>query len=52
MEDIRGFPKDAAKEIGYNLNLIQNGETPDDWKTMRTIRYWRKKVKGTFRVRI
>jgi phage-related protein len=37
LEDIRGFPKDAAKEIGYNLNLIQSGETPDDWKTMRTI---------------
>lgn len=37
LEDIRDFPKDAAKEMGYNLNLVQNGETPDDWKTMRTI---------------
>jgi phage-related protein len=37
LEDIRNFPKDAAKEIGYNLNLVQNGETPDDWKAMRTI---------------
>ena len=37
LEDIRDFPKDAAKEIGYNLNLVQNGETPDDQKTMRTI---------------
>ena len=30
LEDIRDFPKDAAKEIGYNLNLIQYGETQDD----------------------
>ncbi len=34
LEDIKNFPKDAAKEIGYNLNLVQNGETPDDWKAM------------------
>jgi phage-related protein len=35
--DIRAFPEDARLEAGWQLELIQRGEDPDDWKPMSTI---------------
>lgn len=35
--DLKGFPEDARREAGYQLNKLQNGEDPDDWKPMGVI---------------
>ncbi|MCH8262798.1 MAG: type II toxin-antitoxin system RelE/ParE family toxin [Proteobacteria bacterium] len=37
LEDLKQFPKLASQAMGYNLNLVQNGQTPDDWKPMTII---------------
>ena len=34
---IRGFPNDARSEAGYQLENLQNGLDPNDWKPMRSI---------------
>jgi len=36
-EDLRAFPADARREAGYQLNQIQLGEAPDDWKPLKTV---------------
>ena len=55
LKDLRDFPEDARREAGYQLDKIQRGEVPDDWKPVRTvgkgvqeIRIW--DAAGTFRV--
>lgn len=35
--DLRGFPKDARNEAGYELFLVQQGESPRDWKPLRSV---------------
>lgn len=35
--DVRTFPEDARLEAGWQLELIQRGEDPDDWKPMTTV---------------
>ena len=37
LDDLRGFPRDAQKKIGRELNLVQRGLTPRDWKPMKTV---------------
>jgi phage-related protein len=34
---IRAFPKEAKREAGYQLNQVQQGKLPDDWKPMTTV---------------
>lgn len=34
---LRGFPDDARSEAGYQLNQVQLGTLPDDWKPMKTV---------------
>jgi len=34
---VRSFPDDARQDAGWQLELIQRGENPDDWKPMKTI---------------
>jgi phage-related protein len=36
-EDLRGFPKEARDEAGYQLWLVQQGESPRDWKPLRSV---------------
>lgn len=36
-EDLRDFPPVARQRAGYQLDLIQHGEEPDDWKPMQQI---------------
>ena len=31
---VKDYPANAKREIGYNLDKIQRGETPADWKPM------------------
>lgn len=35
--DVRAFPDDARIDAGWQLELVQRGLEPDDWKPMPTI---------------
>jgi phage-related protein len=35
--DLRAFPPDARHEAGYQLESVQNGGVPQDWKPMGSI---------------
>ena len=37
LDQIRSFPADAKQDIGYQLDRVQNGNQPDDWKPMSSI---------------
>lgn len=37
LEDLRDFPVSARREAGYQLDRVQHGRDPSDWKPMRTI---------------
>jgi phage-related protein len=37
LEEIRGFPDDARRQSGYQIDRVQRGELPTDWKPMSTI---------------
>ena len=55
LERIKNFPADAKQESGYQLDQIQRGREPNDWKSfpdvgagVREIRI--KETSGAFRV--
>ena len=55
LKRLREFPEDAKHDIGYQLDKVQRGEQPDDFKPMTSvgnavaeIRIWDEA--GTFRV--
>src|SRR5262245_45772324 len=35
--DVRAFPDGARLEAGFQLELVQRGDDPDDWKPMSTV---------------
>lgn len=37
LDDLRAFPAAARREAGYQLDRVQHGREPDDWKPMNTI---------------
>ncbi len=37
LDDLRAFPDAARRQAGFQLDLVQNGRDPDDWKPMTTI---------------
>jgi len=37
LDDLRTFPVAARREAGYQLDQVQQGLDPDDWKPMSTI---------------
>ena len=37
LDDLRAFPIAARREAGYQLNQVQRGRDPDDWKPMNTV---------------
>jgi phage-related protein len=37
LDDLRAFPNAARREAGYQLDQVQHGRDPDDWKPMNTI---------------
>ena len=37
IDDIRNFPIDARREVGFQLDKIQNGLEPTDWKPMPSV---------------
>ena len=36
-EDLRAFPREARREMGYQLEHVQEGVDPDDWKPMSAV---------------
>jgi phage-related protein len=55
LEDLRAFPLTARREAGHQLDQVQNGREPDDWKPMNTVGQSVKEIRirdeaGTFRV--
>lgn len=37
LDDLRSFPILARREAGYQLDQVQRGHEPDDWKPMTSI---------------
>jgi phage-related protein len=35
--DLLAFPPDARRDAGYQLERVQRGEQPQDWKPMSTV---------------
>lgn len=55
LEGLRSFPVAAKREAGYQLDQVQNGLEPDDWKPMNTVGQGVKEIRirdaaGAFRV--
>lgn len=55
LDALRSFPEGAKREAGYQIDKVQHGLEPDDWKPMssigsgvREIRIWDES--GTFRI--
>jgi len=55
LDDIRRFPENARRQAGYQLDRVQHGLDPDDWKPMSSIGSGCREIRvrdkeGTFRV--
>jgi phage-related protein len=55
LEDLRAFPTTARREAGYQIDQVQHGRDPDDWKPMRTVGRGAREIRirdesGAFRV--
>lgn len=37
LDELRAFPEEARREAGHQLDRVQRGLEPDDWKPMPTI---------------
>jgi phage-related protein len=37
LRDLRGFPDAARREAGHQLDQLQQGREPDDWKSLASI---------------
>ncbi|MEI6986966.1 MAG: type II toxin-antitoxin system RelE/ParE family toxin [Rhodospirillaceae bacterium] len=37
LDDLRAFPMTARREAGYQLDRVQNGLDPSDWKPMAMV---------------
>ena len=55
LDDLRAFPLLARREAGHQLDQVQNGQEPDDWKPMNTVGQGVKEIRlrdasGAFRI--
>jgi phage-related protein len=55
LEDLRAFPTAARRAAGYQLDQVQRGRDPDDWKPMNGVGQGVKEIRirdnrGAFRV--
>lgn len=37
LDDLRNFPDEARRAIGFELRAVQNGLAPSDWKPMQSV---------------
>lgn len=55
LDDLRAFPLSARRDAGYQLDQVQRGRDPDDWKPVNTIGQGAREIrirdaKGAFRI--
>lgn len=55
LDDLRQFPLNARREAGYQLDLVQHGQDPTDWKPLNSVGQGAKEIRirdadGAFRV--
>ena len=55
LSDLRDFPDMARRDAGHQLDLVQHGHEPDDWKPMNTVGQGVREIRirdeaGAFRV--
>ncbi|MBK7003614.1 MAG: type II toxin-antitoxin system RelE/ParE family toxin [Rhodoferax sp.] len=55
LDDLRTFPLATRREVGHQLDQVQNGQEPDNWKPMSTVGQGVKEIRirdaaGAFRV--
>lgn len=55
LDDLRAFPLEARREAGHQIDQVQEGHEPDDWKPMPTIGQGVREIRirdaaGAFRV--
>ncbi len=55
LDDLRDFPEAARREAGYQLDKVQSGLDPVDWKPMNTVGQGVREIRirdasGAFRV--
>jgi phage-related protein len=55
LDALRSFPEPARREAGFQLDKVQRGGEPDDWKPMRSIGQGVREIRirdesGAFRV--
>jgi phage-related protein len=55
LNDLRAFPPQAKSEAGFQLDQVQHGRDPDDWKPMASVGAGVKEIRvrdeaGIFRV--
>src|SRR5712672_1068325 len=55
LDDLRAFPRAARREAGYQLDQVQRGREPDDWKPTNTVGQGVREIRirdaaGAFRV--
>jgi phage-related protein len=55
LDDLRSFPLSARREAGHQIDQVQSGQAPDDWKPMNTVGQGVKEIRirdtaGAFRV--
>lgn len=55
LDDLPAFPPLPRREAGYQLDQVQNGQEPDDWKPMSIVGSGVKEIRvrdsvGTYRV--
>lgn len=54
LSDLRDFPNPSRREVGFQIDKVQRGEDPDDWKPMDVIGAGVKEIRvqddsGTYR---
>lgn len=55
LDDLRAFPASARREAGHQIDQVQHGGEPEDWKPMSTVGQGVKEIRvrdaaGAFRV--
>ena len=55
LKDLRAFPDSARRDAGHQLDMLQHGEEPNDWKSMPRIGPGAREIRirdrtGAFRV--
>ena len=55
LDDLRAFPQDTRREAGHQIDWVQNGLAPDDWKPAHTVGKGAQEIRirdasGAFRV--